>query len=302
MAKTQADFITRTKIILQDDAGIMISDLDSGTATTGSTTTKLEDTTKSWIVDSLIGYYVRIISGTGIGQIRAIADNDATTCTVSTWVAPDTTSKYQISNDPELKALLTDAIELIYDKDHPLTKYKSYTGDGEYDYTKPSDWIDGFSRLEAIEYPSGNQEPIYLDKEKFQLYHNGTVEKIRFIDAEPSASQNFIVTYTIPHTLTDSANTIYEADFNAVCHLTAGLTLLSMANKYTQSSEPTIAASAVAFRTKSDRCRAVAEEQFKLYAKAMQQDEEVSAAIIIREYDTKYPWGGEYITHPPEWR
>ena len=73
--------------------------IDTGDATAGSTVTKLEDTTKAWAVDSLIGYYVRITAGTGIGQLRKITDNDATTCTVATWTAPDATSDYEISLD-----------------------------------------------------------------------------------------------------------------------------------------------------------------------------------------------------------
>jgi len=73
--------------------------LYSGDATAGSSVTKLEDSTASWSVDALIGYYVRITVGLGIGQLRKITDNDATTCTVDTWVAPDVTSDYEISKD-----------------------------------------------------------------------------------------------------------------------------------------------------------------------------------------------------------
>ena len=69
---------------------------DSGVAT-GGTDTTLEDTSKSWAADSLIGKVVVITDGTGSGQARKITDNDATSITVDTWtVHPDDTSHYMI--------------------------------------------------------------------------------------------------------------------------------------------------------------------------------------------------------------
>ena len=46
-------------------------------------------------------YQVRITAGTGIGQVRTITTNTATTLTVPTWtVTPDVTSVYAIeAND-----------------------------------------------------------------------------------------------------------------------------------------------------------------------------------------------------------
>jgi hypothetical protein len=207
-----------------------------------------------------------------------------------------------LSTETELKALISSAVGIFYDKDKPYKKYKSYTGTGTYDYTKPTDWIDGFSQIILIEYPAGEQEPIYLQPEKYMIYNNGTIDKIRFISDSPSASETFILTYIIPHTISSTVCTIYEGDFNAICHLVAGITLLTISNKFTESSEPTISSSAVAWRDRTERCRKAAEEQIKLYAKAMAQDEEVKCALVIREYDSGYPWGGEYLTHPEDWR
>jgi len=303
MAKVQADFITRTKIILQDDANVLASDADSGTATAGSTTVKLEDTTKNWVVDSLIGWYVRIISGTGIGQIRAITDNDATTCTVATWTAPDITSQYEISNDPELKALLSDAVNLIYEKDRPYTNTGEISGDGtNYDFTFPTGFIEGYSEILKVEYPSGEQKPIYLAPEKYVIYDNGTTKKFRFLTYTPTATEKARIIFTLPHTLDSSTNTVPDGDFDAVCHLTAAIALLVIANRYSHSSAPTIGADVVEYRAKSDICRALSKEQFTLYDKAIGKKEETRAAAIIREYDTTYPWGGDLLTHPAEWR
>ncbi|WP_285575120.1 PKD domain-containing protein [Geothrix limicola] len=91
--------------------------LDSGTATGGSTTT-LIDTTKAWTANQWVGSYVRIVSGAGAGQLRAITANTGTTIT---WVAvgtpadvaPDSTSIYRIELNPKtnMKWVLVDGTQ-----------------------------------------------------------------------------------------------------------------------------------------------------------------------------------------------
>jgi len=70
---------------------------DSGTATSGSTTT-LVDTTKSW--SSMAGRQVWIPSGTGIGTVAKIASNTSTTITFDRTLpsALDSTSQYIIGH------------------------------------------------------------------------------------------------------------------------------------------------------------------------------------------------------------
>ena len=71
---------------------------DRGTAVaTGSDTTHLADTTKNWVVNKWAGYYVRIFTGAGEGQLKKI---DSNTATILTWTgavtSPDATSRYLI--------------------------------------------------------------------------------------------------------------------------------------------------------------------------------------------------------------
>ncbi len=85
---------------------------DRGTATSG-TTTSLTDTTKSWSASSFTStspaYYVRIISGAGVGQLMPITSvsvgatpagntnyNTLNWTTIAGYVAPDNTSHYSI--------------------------------------------------------------------------------------------------------------------------------------------------------------------------------------------------------------
>ncbi len=80
----------------------MIIGFDAGTATSGASTT-LTDSGKTWTVNRWANYAVRILFGTGAGQLRPIASNTATALTVvSAWTTtPDSTSVYAIQGDPD---------------------------------------------------------------------------------------------------------------------------------------------------------------------------------------------------------
>jgi len=83
------------------DVGILNNDgsMPAASSATLGTSTTLVDTTQSWTTDALIGKFVVITAGTGIGQVRKITDNDATSLTVETWATtPDATSDYKISD------------------------------------------------------------------------------------------------------------------------------------------------------------------------------------------------------------
>lgn len=73
-----------------------------GKATAGASTT-ITDTGSgqyggTWTTDMWAGYYVRIIRGTGQGQVRVVSSNTATAITVTVaWdINPDTTSEYYV--------------------------------------------------------------------------------------------------------------------------------------------------------------------------------------------------------------
>ena len=71
--------------------------LDKQTATSGAAST-ITVATSSWTVNDYADQYVWIYAGTGIGQLRKIDSNDATTLTVDrAWTTnPDNTSKFKV--------------------------------------------------------------------------------------------------------------------------------------------------------------------------------------------------------------
>lgn len=87
----------------------------TGTSTGTNTTTTLNNTAKAWTTNQWANSQVRIVSGTGAGQIRSVASNTGTALTVSVaWTTtPDATSVYSIEgNDNYIYFMGNNAVTL----------------------------------------------------------------------------------------------------------------------------------------------------------------------------------------------
>lgn len=84
--------------LFREDDAFQIEEKDYGTAS-GSSSSTLSDSTKTWATNIWQGYSITITSGTGAGQTRTISSNTLNQITVSqNWsVNPNTTSKYRIN-------------------------------------------------------------------------------------------------------------------------------------------------------------------------------------------------------------
>lgn len=86
----------------------------TGTATSATATT-LVNSAKTWTASQWINYQIRIVSGTGAGQIRTITANDATSVTVAAWTTtPDATSVYSIEGNDDFIYYMGSAAVTIY--------------------------------------------------------------------------------------------------------------------------------------------------------------------------------------------
>lgn len=82
---------------------------------TAATATTLTNSAKTWTTNQWTNYQVRIISGTGIGQIRTISSNTGTVLTVPTWtVTPDTTSVYVIEGNEDFIYFIGNNVITMY--------------------------------------------------------------------------------------------------------------------------------------------------------------------------------------------
>jgi len=77
-----------------NDGSITITNI---LATSGATLS-ITDSTKSWTPHAYIGKFVVIVGGTGVGQVRKITENDATSLTIGfAWtINPDATTTFRI--------------------------------------------------------------------------------------------------------------------------------------------------------------------------------------------------------------
>ena len=86
----------------------------TGTATSATGTT-IVNSGKTWTTNQWTNYQVRITAGTGIGQVRVISSNTATTLTVPAWTTnPDATSVYAIEADENALYLLGNNVVTMY--------------------------------------------------------------------------------------------------------------------------------------------------------------------------------------------
>lgn len=76
---------------------------DAGTSSGSNTASILNDSTKTWVANRYANYAVRILFGTGAGQLRRIISNTTTALTINTgWnILPDSTSVYSIQGDSD---------------------------------------------------------------------------------------------------------------------------------------------------------------------------------------------------------
>jgi hypothetical protein len=104
----------------------LIDGFDSGTATSATTTT-LVDNTKNWPINRFKNYAIRITSGTGAGQVMPILSNTATTITLAKpWlVTPDSTSVYNFQGDGDKIYIMLggQAATLIHNYDDDIATY-----------------------------------------------------------------------------------------------------------------------------------------------------------------------------------
>lgn len=128
----------------------LIIGFDAGTATSGGAST-LTDSTKSWATNRWANYAVRILAGTGAGQVLPIASNTSTEITVAgTWQTnPDNTSVYSIQGDPDKAFLFAGGIAAV-----PIINFSS----GVQSFGRQQDW--GIARNAAASV--GGYQPVAI--------------------------------------------------------------------------------------------------------------------------------------------
>lgn len=154
-----------------------------------------------------------------------------------------------------------DAAVEKYSKDRPKTDVQDVAGTGGHDVALPDTWVEEFSQVKKVEYPVEEVPEITLPKDLYSVYRSPDGEVLRLIGSTPDTDESVRVTITIPRT----ADTIATGDVDAVENLAAAYCCEVLANLFTQTSDPTIAADVVNYRTKSSEFAARAKRLRQLY-------------------------------------
>lgn len=148
-----------------------------------------------------------------------------------------------------------------YSKDRPGDLVDDVAGAGTHDVGLPESWVEEFSRVKAVEYPVGRVPEALLRPSEWRIYRAPTGPFLRLIYAAPPAGSLVRVTITVPRAEAD----IVSGDLDAVACLAASFCCETLANLFAQTSDPTIAADVVNYRTKSGEFAARAKRLRQLY-------------------------------------
>ncbi len=159
-----------------------VNDIARSIASASAAATQVILSTKADALNYFAGDQVKI-SDDDASEINTIGSTDGNGNTgvvaglTALGATYDATPLIQLINreflsDTEIKAFIDDAV-LQYSKDRPLKKKFEVVGNSEYEQALPSDWVDGFSFADNIEYPAGDQNPTFIDKNEFNI-----VEKV----------------------------------------------------------------------------------------------------------------------------
>lgn len=152
-------------------------------------------------------------------------------------------------------------------------------GSGSYDCDLPIDWIDGFSDMLQVEFPVDRVPANIIDRRDYSIYAGPTGKKLRILIAQPDTDEMVRQTYTILH----SEDSVPAVDLEAVANLAASICLRQLAAAFGQTSDPTIQADTVNYRSKADEFRRLADSFEGLYKThlGIRDNDTVAASMTV---------------------
>jgi hypothetical protein len=195
-----------------------------------------------------------------------------------------------------------------YDADVPRQIIEDLSGDGtKYDFTL-TNWVDRFSSISNVEYPTGERPARYLEDDDFIIYRTATTTGLRLQELTPGTGQTVRVTYTARHTIDGldgaTTTTVLAWHENAVVSLAASRCLLRFATRYLhEQGGSMLDADVVDRQSKSDIARRLAGTLAQSYRDELRIESGVVAAGGVIDWDLSFAGSGAAkLTHPKRWR
>lgn len=164
-----------------------------------------------------------------------------------------------------------------YSKARPRLVPADVPGQDGPDIDLPAGWVDGLSAIISIEYPIGNVPETVLERSEYRFYQAPSGTFIRFTNIRPPATEEARILYNILH---DEAS-LPPGDLEAVANLAASFCCRKLAALYANTSDPTIQADSVNYRSKSGEYTALANKLEAQYKEALgiKSDDTTPAAM-----------------------
>lgn len=180
-----------------------------------------------------------------------------------------------------------------YSKDRPLRTVEDVTAAGGPRMPMPA----GATRVEAVEHPIDQVPPAILPAATWGHYHSPTGIDLIF-SRSLAAAATVRLTLLRPHTLTDLASTIPEADYEALASYAAAVLFDQMAATTSGDSNPTIPADAVNHASKPESFAKRAERLRQRYYDLLGIDvKRTRPASAIAVQPLASSDGGHRLTH-----
>lgn len=198
---------------------------------------------------------------------------------------------------PQKDAAIAEALKR-YSLDYPAEAVTTLIGDGfGYTFPLPASFVAGFSTVLAVEYPVGQQVPVYLDEDDYGLY--GIPPQLRFYSLVLSVGETAIVTYSALHTVTESTDTVPPAQQEWVAWLAAAICCRQLAAYYAQTMEPMMGADAAYWGARAQYYLTLAEKFEQAYTnQGTMTEESLTAANVNRDMDVTLEYGLPRFYHP----
>ena len=180
-------------------------------------------------------------------------------------------------DDPTDYESAIDAALMRYSKHLPRLIPEDIPGQDGPDVALPTGWVDGLSAISGIEYPIGTVPETLIDRRDWRFYQTPTDTFIRFSGVRPASDETVRVLYNTLHT----EATASPADLEAIANLAASFCCRKLAALYAQTSDPTIQADSVNYRTKSGEYTSLANKLEAQYKEALgiREDDTTPAAM-----------------------
>jgi len=184
----------------------------------------------------------------------------------------------KLTDPGDYAAAVTEALNR-YSKNRPRLVCADLAGAGSHDLALPVGWVEGLSSIQSVEYPTGVVPEALLDSDMWTMYRTPTATKLRLLTYTPEATETVRILYSAAHT----EGTVPAADLEAVANLAAATCLRQLAAAFGQTSDPTIGADVVNYRSKADEFRRLADSLEEQYGDhlGIGKSTPVSAAMAV---------------------